>query len=256
MWRRIDAGAIVRCLAAAAGLALCVWFLLPLGSGIFHVGMIWPVPLLLLGASLCLFPGWHRRLPLSMRRAAGACLGAGLLLIAALLGLMIGAACAAPETSAPPETVIVLGCQVRDDGKPSAMLRARINAAYDYLAAHPEAVCIASGGMDDSEPFTEASSIADTLQDMGIDAGRIYCESGSHSTYENLACSAQVIAAEGLDGHVVIATDTFHQYRAAYYARRAGLAPSAVCAAPYLPLAPSYWTREMLGILAAWVRGY
>lgn len=247
---------LLRIAAIAACAALSLWFLLPLGDGILHAGMVWPVALLMLIASLCAFPGWYRRLPKPLWKTAAACLLAGLTLIAVLSGLMLHAASDAPDEHDPPKTVIVLGCQVRGDGRPSLMLRARIRAACAYLNAHPDAVCIASGGMDDSEPFTEAESIANELIAMGIAPERIYSESASHSTYENLAFSAEVIARNGLDTRVVLATDTFHQYRGGYYARQAGLTPAAVCAAPYLPLAPSYWTREMLAILAAWVRGY
>ena len=53
-------------------------------------------------------------------------------------------------------TVVVLGCQVFPDGHPSLMLRGRINAAYDYLTAHPDALCVASGGQNGSEPISEA----------------------------------------------------------------------------------------------------
>lgn len=248
--------ALFRIAGGAVCLALIGWFLLPLGNGIVHIGMVWPALLLALGASLCFFPGWPRLLPARLRKVCAACLIGGLALTAALLGLMVSAACAAPDPAAPPATVIVPGCQVRADGQPSLMLRSRIQAAFDYLTAHPGAVCVASGGMDDSEPFPEARSIAERLIAMGIDPSRIYREDQSGTTAENLAFSAAVIAENGLDPRVVIASDTFHQYRCAYYARRAGLSPSAVCAAPYLPLAPSYWTREMVAILAAWIRGY
>ena len=247
---------LLRIAGGAACLVLSLWFLLPLGDGILHAGMIWPVALLILIASLCLFPGWYRRLPKPLWKTAAACFFAGLALIAVLTGLMLRAAADAPDERNAPETVIVPGCQVRDDGRPSLMLRARIRAACASLDAHPDSVCVASGGMDDSEPFTEADAIARELVAMGIAPERIYLESASRSTYENLAFSADLIARSGLDTRVVLATDTFHQYRCIYYARQAGLTPTAVCAAPYLPLAPSYWTREMLAILAAWVRGY
>ena len=248
--------ALLRVAGGCACLALAGWFLLPLGSGILHVGMVWPALVLVLGASLCFFPGWYRRLPARLWKTCAVCLAAGLALAAAVLGLMLSAASRTPDEADPPATVVVLGCQVRPDGRPSLMLRRRIEAAYGYLAAHPEAVCVASGGTDDREPFAEARCIAEALIAMGVDPARIYQESDSRSTAENLAFSAALIAENGLDPRVVVATDTFHQYRGAYYARRAGLTPSAVCAAPYLPLAPSYWAREMAGILAAWLRGY
>lgn len=175
-------------------------------------------------------------------------LAAGLTLAAVLAVLMAAATWrAAPEAASC--TVVVPGCQVAD-GRPSVMLQRRIDAAYAYLAAHPEAPCVCSGGMDDAEDITEADCIFATLTAMGIDPSRLYRETASTSTAENFRFSAAVIAENALPRQVVIATDGFHQYRCAAYARRSGLtAWAAPCPTPWY-LAPGYWCREMAGILA------
>ena len=247
---------LFRTIAGALCLLLSVWFLLPLGIGILHIGMLWPTALLLIFASLCFFPRWTRRLPRWMRRLGAVVIGAGLAVVAALLVLMITAAADRPGSADAPGTVVVLGCQVSPGGRPSVMLRSRINAAYGYLTSHPDAVCVASGGKDDAETVTEAQCIRDTLVAMGIDPGRIYMEDASGSTAENLSFSAAVIAEQGLDPRVALATDNFHQYRGQFFARRAGLTPYSVGCSSYLPLAPGYWAREMIAIPVAWMRGY
>ena len=81
-------------------------------------------------------------------------------------------------------------------------------------------------------------------------------EERSGSTRENLANSAAVIAENGLDTRVAIATDNFHQYRAGYFARMEGLEPLSVGNPSFWVVAPGYWAREVAGVLAAWVRGY
>ena len=68
---------------------------------------------------------------------------AGVLVLGTILTLM-GIRAAHHPDGTQPVTVIVLGCQVRSDGTPSRMLRDRIQAAYDYLSIHEEAVCVAS----------------------------------------------------------------------------------------------------------------
>ena len=161
-----------------------------------------------------------------------------------------------PAPADPPGTVIVLGCEVRPDGHPSVMLQSRIDAAFAYLTAHPDAMCVASGGRDDAETITEARCIRDTLVAMGIAPERIYLEEASGSTYENLTFSAAVISDNGLDTRVALATDNFHQYRGQFFARRAGLDPCSIGCTSYWVLGPGYWAREVLGVLAAWVRGY
>ena len=219
----------VRYILAALCLAGAAFFLLPLAAGILHFGMVWPAAVLLLAAAVLLWPDFFRRLlrPVWLRRLVGCVAAVCMTVILVTLGKMASAALHHP-TDGQDCTVVVLGCQVFPDGHPSLMLRGRINAAYDYLSAHPDAVCVASGGMDDSEPITEAQCIRDTLVSMGIDPGRIYMEDRSRSTEENLAFSAELIRANGLPTDVAIASDNFHQLRGAIWAERSGLTPETV----------------------------
>lgn len=257
MWRRTDKPVRRRPVLGIICLVLTAYFLLPLCIGILHIGMIWPTALLLLAASVCFWPRWPERLPRWLQKTAAGVIAVGLSLVAAVLALMILAAAhrAGPSTDAP-RTVIVLGCEVHPDNRPSLMLQDRINAACDYLTAHPEAVCVASGGMDDDERITEARCIRDTLVGMGIAPERIYLEESSGSTRENLAFSAGVIAENGLDTRVAICTDNFHQYRAGYFAKMEGLEPLSVGNPSFWVVGPGYWAREVVGVLAAWIRGY
>lgn len=247
---------LLRSLLGLLCLLLAVYFLLPLSVGILHIGMLWPAALLLLLASVCFWPRWPARLPRWLRRVGIGVIALGLTVVLVVLGLMTAAALNRPDDAPEPQTVIVLGCEVRPNGQPSVMLRNRIDAAYDYLVAHSEAVCVASGGKDDAEAITEARCIRDTLVTMGIAPERIYLEETSGSTYENLTFSAAVIADNGLDTYVALATDNFHEYRGQFFARRAGLTPCSLGRPSYWVLGPGYWAREILGVLAAWVRGY
>ena len=246
----------LRTVLGTACLLLAAFFLLPLAAGILHVGMLWPAALLLLAASVCFWPRWPESLPRWLQRLAAGVLAAGLAAALAILVLMALSAARRPAPADPPGTVIVLGCEVRPDGHPSVMLQSRIDAAFAYLTAHPDAMCVASGGRDDAETITEARCIRDTLVSMGITPERIYLEEASGSTYENLTFSAAVISDNGLDTRVALATDNFHQYRGQFFARRAGLDPCSIGCTSYWVLGPGYWAREVLGVLAAWVRGY
>ena len=133
------------------------------------------------------------------------------------------------------------------------MLQGRIEAAYDYLTAHPDAVCVTTGGLDSrAEPVTEGACAQQELVAMGIAPERVYAEEKSFDTRENLLFAAEIIRANGLDTHVVIASDNFHQYRGQLFARQAGLeARSAGCFSPWF-LGPGYACREVVGILATW----
>ena len=151
-------------------------------------------------------------------------------------------------------TVVVLGCQVSANGEPTVMLRDRIDAAYDYLTAHPESRCVASGGQNDNEPISEASCIRNTLVARGIHPDRIYLEDRSRSTEENLTFSAELIRKEGLPTRVAIASDNFHQLRAAVWARRGGLDPWSIGCVTWWPLSPGYWAREAAAVTVLGIR--
>lgn len=146
-------------LGAAVCLLLCAWFLAPLGMGIVHIGMLWPSALLVLAAARLLRPDVFRRLLRKkwLRWTVRAALGLGLAAALGIFGWMVSAAAsrAAPAES----TVIVLGCQVRGT-EPSLTLQRRVDAAADYLRAHPQARCVASGGQSDDEEISWRSASA------------------------------------------------------------------------------------------------
>jgi uncharacterized SAM-binding protein YcdF (DUF218 family) len=224
----------------------CLWLLLPLAAGIFHIGMIYPV-ILLLPLIVILW----RRSPFggSRRRAAAfsLCYAAAL---AFCLGTVAVMAKAAQNDGGDGGTVIVLGCKVRGS-TPSRLLYDRCEAARGYLEANPDAVCVAAGGQGAGEDISEAESIFQVLTIRGVAPERIYLEESSTNTEENLANAAEIIAANGLSTDVVIATDAFHQFRAARYAKKAGLNPTAAPSATYLPVMPGYWAREILAVWKA-----
>ena len=231
-----------------------VYFLMPLAIGVCHIGMFWPAALLLLAAGRCFFPNFFRRLPKWLKGILSAGVSVVLAVALAVFTVMgLAAANRPPDTADAPQTVVLLGCQVYH-GRPSMMLQGRIDAAYAYLAAHPEAVCVTTGGLDrTSETLTEGGCAAQALMAMGIAPERIYAEEKSFDTRENLLFAAEIIRENGLSDRVVIASDNFHQYRGQLFARQAGLtAQSAGCFSPWF-LGAGYACREVVGILATWV---
>ena len=225
------------------------YFLMPLSIGVCHIGMFWPAALLLLAAGRCFFPNFFRRLPKWLKGILSACVSVVLAVALSVFTVMGLAAANRPSGDEAPGTVVLLGCQVYH-GRPSMMLQGRIQAAYDYLTAHPDAVCVTTGGLDSrDEPYTEGGCAARELITMGIAPERIYAEEKSFDTRENLLFAAAIIRENGLDTHVVIASDNFHQYRGQLFARQAGLTPqSAGCFSPWFLGA----CREVVGILAVW----
>jgi len=142
-----------------------------------------------------------------------------------------------------PDAVIVLGCGIEGD-HPKLMLQGRLDAAYDYLTAHPDVICVVSGGEDSGSDRTEADVMKQYLVERGIAGERILEEDKSTDSHENLAFSAEILKEAGIGNRVVIVTDRFHQFRSSLYAKHAGLESTPYSArCPYL-LQQSYWIRE------------
>jgi uncharacterized SAM-binding protein YcdF (DUF218 family) len=120
--------------------------------------------------------------------------------------------------------LIVLGTTVNGT-EPSSMLQDRIDAAYAWLTAHPDAVCIVSGGMADEVNISEAQCMFNELTGMGISPDRIRMEDRATSTLENLEFSLALIEAEtgSRPESVGILSSEFHLLRAEMFARRQGI---------------------------------
>ena len=155
-----------------------------------------------------------------------------------------------PDESA--GTVIVLGCQVKD-GKPSEMLKRRLDTAIEYLEIHPECAVIVTGAKGRGEDSAEADVMYTYLLSGGIEADRIYKENQAKSTSENLRYSARIIERESLDTDVIIVSDAFHQYRAGRFAREHGLTPSPLSSSTPFFVFITYWFREILAVLRMYI---
>lgn len=153
--------------------------------------------------------------------------------ILAAIALVVMAVTAVPilfgvdaQADAPCDYLIVLGCRV-DGDSPSTVLQDRINAAYDYLSAHPDTVCVASGGKGDDENISEAQCISDALIARGIAPERIISEDAATSTTENFTFSlARIAQRADLDTvEIGVLSSEFHLYRASLIAQANDLQP-------------------------------
>lgn len=163
--------------------------------------------------------------------------------------LMVTAAAKDPE---PASTVVVLGCRVYGE-RPSRMMVARLKAAQKYLEENPDSVCILSGGQGPDEGISEAECMYRYLVENGISPERLFKEDKSTSTRENLLFSKEIIEREGLNPCIAIATNEFHEYRARQIAQTLGIESGAVSGITEIWVVPTYYIRELYGILYEWI---
>ncbi len=245
-------------LVGLSGLGI-LYFLLPFLYGrIVNLGNVTGILVLLLFMGYGLFMpcihglirnAWKRKAGKIVLATAGVFAGLVILLASIETGCMIHAATKAPTEDA---TLVVLGCRTYGD-RPSIMLASRLDAAYKYLTEHPQAVCVVSGGQGADEPISEGEFMYQYLVKKGIEPHRIYRETESTSTRENLLFSKAIIEKEALNPQVAIVTNEYHEYRASMVAKALGLEYSAVPAQTPWWLFLTYYIRELYGIIYEWV---
>ena len=148
------------------------------------------------------------------------------------------------------DVIVVLGAKVRD-GKPSEALSERIDAAYRYLAAHPETVAVCSGGKGEDESISEAACIANKLCERGIGKNRLILEENSYTTAENLQNSLSLPAVASAK-QVGIVSSNFHLFRAKLLFRFFdGRTALGIPAKFHGVLYPHYVVREYITLLVA-----
>ena len=148
------------------------------------------------------------------------------------------------------EYVIVLGAGI-NGSTPSLSLRDRLDAAYTYLTAHPDAICIVSGGQGPGEDLTEALCMYLDLTEKGIAPERIWMEDKSTSTRENIAFSLALI--EEKTGQrpteAGVLSSEYHMYRAKLVAREQGLNAIEIPAkTSWVSLRINYFLREIVAV--------
>lgn len=158
--------------------------------------------------------------------------------------------------STPVKAVIVLGSGV-ENGKPSAALAKRLDAAVPVTTISPHTLLILSGGLDFGEQETEAVVMARYLQQhYAIPLSRMALEDQSTSTELNLKNSKLLLAQHdiALTDPVAIVTSDFHTIRAAAIAKKQGYQQVTMISAP-TPLLMRYnaWLREYFAFLSGWV---
>ena len=145
-----------------------------------------------------------------------------LLLVMTVTGIMI-MTFGGTQPAILPRYLLVLGTTVNGT-EPSPMLQNRINAAYDYLTAYPEVICVVSGYKNNAD-ISEAQCMYNELTEMGISPDRIWIEEQASSTVENFNYSLALIEEKtGTQADwITVLSSEFHLLRASMFARDCGV---------------------------------
>jgi uncharacterized SAM-binding protein YcdF (DUF218 family) len=127
------------------------------------------------------------------------------------------------DMARPASAIVVLGA-AQYAGKPSPVLRARLDHAIDLWRRGLAPRVIFTGGFGDRDTTSEAAVAQRYAIDHGIPPRVILIENTGRSTTESLAQVAILMEAEPTR-EVILVSDPFHMLRLSILARRFGLTP-------------------------------
>ena len=126
------------------------------------------------------------------------------------------------DTRRPANAIVVLGA-AQYDGRPSPVLRARVDHAIQLWRRGLAPVLLMTGGRGQGDTTSEAAVERRYAIANGVPAAAILVEEESRSTSESLR---NVAAMLGKDARaVILVSDPFHMLRLSILARRFGLLP-------------------------------
>ncbi len=123
------------------------------------------------------------------------------------------------------DCVLVLGCQVRDDGSPSLMLRDRIDRGVELYRSGAAPKILMSGDHG-TKGYDEVNTMKQLAIDAGVPSGDVFMDHAGFSTYDSVFRAKAVFQAK----RVLIVSQAYHLYRALYIARALGLEACGVAA--------------------------
>jgi uncharacterized SAM-binding protein YcdF (DUF218 family) len=155
------------------------------------------------------------------------------------------------------QAIVVLGA-AQYNGRPSPVLRARLDHAADLYRRHVAPLIVVTGGGQPGDRFTEATASANYLLAHGIPDANILREVSGRSTWQSLAASARFLQRRGIHT-VMFVSDPFHSERLLVIAGqvnlRGSVSPTRTSPIHGLGAAP-YFLRETLAVAAGRIIGF
>src|SRR6185436_10972251 len=123
----------------------------------------------------------------------------------------------------PAGAIVVLGA-AQYNGRPSPVLKARLDHAADLYRRHLAPVIVVTGGTGAGDTVSEAAVGKRYLHEVaGIADSALSAQPDGHSSEESLRAYART--APPSRRHIILVSDGFHMLRLGILARRLGLEP-------------------------------
>ncbi|MEO8908984.1 MAG: YdcF family protein [Gemmatimonadaceae bacterium] len=127
------------------------------------------------------------------------------------------------DEARPADSIVVLGA-AQYAGKPSPVLRARLDHALDLWNRHLASVLILTGGIGTRDTTSEAAVGRNYAKKHGVPDSAILIENEGRTTSESMRAVAGMLEVRGLQSALLV-SDPFHMLRLRILARRFGFTP-------------------------------
>ena len=130
---------------------------------------------------------------------------------------------ASRDEARPAQAIVVLGA-AQYAGKPSPVLRARLDHALDLWNRRLAALLILTGGTGSGDTTSEAAVGRTYARKRGVPDSAILVENEGRTTSESMRAVAGMLEVRGLQTALLV-SDPFHMLRLRILARRFGFTP-------------------------------
>lgn len=155
--------------------------------------------------------------------------------------------------------IIILGCAIRKDGTLYPLIRGRVDRAISFAreqeaSGGPSPIFIPSGGRGGDEPISEGEAMANYLISRGIPEERVFPETRSVNTKENMRFSSEIAEEYCPGGKGAFSTTNYHVFRSGVIAGTQGLELDGMGAPTKWYFWPNALIREFIGLLVDDIR--
>ncbi len=116
------------------------------------------------------------------------------------------------------DCIIILGCGVKPDGTPSAMLNDRLETGIELYKKGVAPVIIMSGDHG-RENYDEVTAMKQYAADNGVPTEKIFLDHAGFSTYESMVRAEKIFGVKS----AVLVTQKYHLYRSLMCAEDCGI---------------------------------
>ncbi|MDQ6603569.1 MAG: YdcF family protein [Chloroflexota bacterium] len=115
------------------------------------------------------------------------------------------------DEARPADAIVVLGA-AQWDGKPSPVLQARLDHAFDLYAAGLAPKVIVTGGVGTGDNYSEGEVARQYLLRKGVPTAAVLTENRGRSSYESMEGATLLMQHNGWR-RALLVSDPFHMYR-------------------------------------------